>query len=185
MHCLATRCACAGRPAIRSVIDLAFSSISARGTLHCTIPRLAATARQVVHTDFHGENLLSDGAGVTGILDFGDALAGPVALDVGIAACYQLGSPADLLGPALDVVAGYHAVDPLSPADLELVGDFIVGRVVTRIIVSRWSAAREPSNQGYLLRRTPLAIEQLAALRRLSPEEITDRLRACVCEVAQ
>ena len=70
------------------------------------------------------------------------------------------------LAPALDVVAGYHAVDPLDGADLELAAEFIVARVVARIIVSQWNALREPANRGYLLRRTPQAIEHFAALRR-------------------
>jgi Ser/Thr protein kinase RdoA (MazF antagonist) len=39
-------------------------------------PALSGAATQVIHTDFHGENLLTDGGRVTGILDFGDALAG-------------------------------------------------------------------------------------------------------------
>ncbi|HTZ25876.1 MAG TPA: phosphotransferase, partial [Streptosporangiaceae bacterium] len=60
------------------------------------LPRLAdpATRRQVIHTDFHGDNLLVDGDRVTGVLDFGDSLAGPVAMDVGVAACYQFGADA-------------------------------------------------------------------------------------------
>jgi hydroxylysine kinase len=154
-------------------------------------PRLAAVRIQVIHTDFHGENLLTDGERITGILDFGDALTGPVAMDVGVAACYQLGGgptrPAggdrDLLGPALDVVAGYHAIDPLDDGDLELVAEFIVTRVAARIIVSQWNAAREPANKGYLLRRTPQAIEHFAALRRVPRDEIGCRLRAaCALE---
>ena len=108
---------------------------------------------------------------MTGILDFGDALTGPVAMDVGVAACYQLGAAAaaragrDLLAPALDVVAGYHAVDPLSCADLDLVAEFLVARVAARIILSQAHAARDPANAGYLLRRTPAAIAHFAALR--------------------
>ena len=146
-------------------------------------PRLAGVPVQVIHTDFHGENLLCDGARITGILDFGDALTGPVAMDVAVAACYQLGGSASdpgsgVLGPALDVVAGYHAVDPLDAADLELIADLVVGRVAARIILSQWHAMREPSNRGYLLRRTPQAIELFAALRLLTPEDITGRLRA-------
>lgn len=146
-------------------------------------PRLASVPVHVIHTDFHGENLLTDGERITGILDFGDALAGPVAMDVGVAACYQLGGPgqpdrSDLLAPALDVVAGYHEIDPLDDGDLELVTEFIVARVAARIIVSQWNAAREPGNKGYLLRRTPQAIEHFAALRLLPREEITRRLRA-------
>jgi Ser/Thr protein kinase RdoA (MazF antagonist) len=155
-------------------------------------PALAGVLTQVIHTDFHGENLLTDGRRITGILDFGDALDGPVAMDVGVAACYQLAGYGadgfggvrgdDVLGPALDVVVGYHAVDPLSSLDLDLVGKFIVARVATRIIVSQANAAREPTNSGYLLRRTSAAIAQLAALRALPPGEIGRRLRAA-CRV--
>jgi hydroxylysine kinase len=143
-------------------------------------PRLAGVPVQVIHTDFHGENLLCDGARITGILDFGDALTGPVAMDVAVAACYQLGRGSDVLGPALDVVAGYHAVDPLDAADLELIAGLLEGRVAARIILSQWHAMREPSNRGYLLRRTPQAIELFAALRLLTPEDIAGRLRAAV-----
>jgi Ser/Thr protein kinase RdoA (MazF antagonist) len=141
-------------------------------------PRLARVPVQVIHTDFHGLNLLGDGERITGILDFGDALAGPVAMDVAVAACYQLGPAADPLAPALDVVAGYHAVDPLDGTDTELAAEFIVARVVARIIVSQWNALREPANRGYLLRRTPQAIEHYMALRRVGADEIAARLRA-------
>ena len=151
-------------------------------------PRLAGVATQIIHTDFHGENLLTDDARVTGILDFGDALTGPVAMDVGVAACYQLGGGgpgSDLLGPALDVVAGYHAVDPLSAMDLTLVAEFMVARVAARIILSQAHAARDPGNTSYLLRRTPAAIAHFAALRAIGLDEIGRRLgAACELEVA-
>jgi hydroxylysine kinase len=148
-------------------------------------PALAATPKQVIHSDFHGENLLTDGRRITGILDFGDALAGPVALDVGVAACYQLGTGPALLAPALDVVAGYHTVDPLGPADLDLAAEFLVARVAARIIVSQWNALREPANRGYLLRRTPQAISHFAALRLITPDQIARTLRAACSEVHQ
>ena len=144
-------------------------------------PRLAGLATQVIHADFHGENLLTDGTRVTGILDFGDALTGPVAMDVGVAACYQLGvgGPGDdLLAPAVDLVAGYHAVDPLSAADLSLVAEFMVARVAARIILSQAHAARDPENRAYLLRRTPAAIAHFAALRAIGLDEIGRRLGA-------
>ena len=141
-------------------------------------PRLARTPAQVIHTDFHGDNLLTDGRRITGILDFGDALTGPVAMDVGVAACYQLGPGPGPLAPAVDVIAGYHAGDPLSATDLALAAEFIVARVAARIIVSQYNAMREPANRGYLLRRTPQAIGHFAALRLLTPDEIARTLRA-------
>jgi Ser/Thr protein kinase RdoA (MazF antagonist) len=146
-------------------------------------PALAGIPVQVIHTDFHGENLLAapDGSRVTGVLDFGDSLTGPVAMDVAVAACYQLGAAGtDFLSPALDVIAGYHAVDPLRPADLPLVRDFIELRLATRIIVSQWNAAREPANSGYLLRRTAQAVEHFAAFGDIPPEIVVDRLMGTV-----
>jgi hydroxylysine kinase len=154
-------------------------------------PRLTGVATQVIHTDFHGENLITDGVRVTGVLDFGDGLTGPVAMDVGVAACYQLGAGGsggpgeDLLAPALDVVGGYHAVDPLSRSDLDLVAEFMVARVAARIILSQAHAVRDPGNARYLLRRTPAAIAHFAALRAIGLDEIGRRLgAACELEVA-
>lgn len=144
-------------------------------------PALADVPVQVIHTDFHGENLLvsADGTTVCGVLDFGDSLTGPVAMDVATAACYQLGGGGpDFLAGAVDVVAGYHAVDPLRPAELPLIRDFIELRLATRIIVSQWNAAAEPANSGYLLRRTGQAIEHFAAFGQLPPAAVVDRLSA-------
>lgn len=146
-----------------------------------TLPRLAdpETRRQVIHTDFHGDNLLAGADRVTGVLDFGDSLAGPVTMDVGVAACYQFGAAAgaEPLLPALDVIAGYHAVEPLGPDDAALVGEFMLLRFAARIIVSQWNAAREPANRDYLLRRTPQAAGHFAALRVIGPGTVANRIR--------
>jgi hydroxylysine kinase len=146
------------------------------------LPRLAdpQTRRQVIHTDFHGDNLLVDADRVTGVLDFGDSLAGPVTMDVGVAACYQFGGAVagtDPLTPALDVIAGYHAVDPLGPDDPALIGEFMLLRLAARIIVSQWNAAREPANRDYLLRRTPQAAAHFAALRAIGSGTVANRIR--------
>jgi Ser/Thr protein kinase RdoA (MazF antagonist) len=52
--------------------------------------RLDGLRKQVIHTDFHGDNLRV-GDRVSGVLDFGDSLAGPIAMDVAVAGCYQSG----------------------------------------------------------------------------------------------
>lgn len=145
-------------------------------------PRLPGARTQVIHTDFHGDNLLVDdrATAVTGVLDFGDSLAGPVAMDVAVAACYQFGSAPDPLEPSLEVVAGYHAADPLSDGDLPLIGEFMLARLAARIIVSQWNAARDPGNKDYLLRRTPQATEHFGLLRAIPAGVIGKRLAQCL-----
>jgi hydroxylysine kinase len=142
-------------------------------------PRLAGLRKQVIHTDFHGDNLLVDDR-VTGVLDFGDSLAGPIAMDVAVAGCYQFGGTPDPLAPALDVVTGYHAVNPLGDGDLPLIGEFMLLRIAARIIVSQWNAARAPANRDYLLRRTPQAIEHFGLLRAIPPDVVENRIRAAL-----
>ena len=86
----------------------------------------------------------------------------------------------DPLAPALDVVAGYHAVNPLGDGELPLIGEFMLLRIATRIIVSQWHAAREPANRDYLLRRTPQAIEHFGLLRAIPPDVVENRIRAAL-----
>jgi hydroxylysine kinase len=145
-------------------------------------PRLPSARTQVIHTDFHGDNLLVDNrmTEVTGVLDFGDSLAGPVAMDVAVAACYQFGGAPDPLAPALDVLAGYHAVDPLDDGDPPLIGEFMLARLAARIIVSQVNAARDPGNTDYLLRRTPQAMEHFGLLHAIPAGIVRKRIRTAL-----
>ena len=79
-------------------------------------PRLAAQRAQLVHNDFSPDNTLisADGRRVSGIIDFGDVTVTALVNDVAIAATQQLSDEADLFGPALDLIAGYHATTPLT-----------------------------------------------------------------------
>ncbi len=136
-------------------------------------PRLAAQRRQVVHNDFSPDNTLisADASGVSGIIDFGDVTVTALVNDVAIAAANLLGD-ADPLAPALDLIAGYHAVTPLTAGELDLLPDLILGRIVARIIISEWRAERFPENRAYVLRNTPGAWEQLNRLLSIPGEQI-------------
>jgi len=139
-------------------------------------PRLAAQRTQVVHNDFSPDNVLvtADATAVAGVIDFGDVIVTALVSDVAIAATQQLGalllddgqvaSDGDVIRPAVDLIAGYQAVTPLSPAELGLLPDLILGRIVARIIISEWRAARFPDNRRYVLRNTPGAWEHLHRL---------------------
>jgi hydroxylysine kinase len=174
-------------PRLRPLLDQLPGTGQRAGLLECfdrfgavVRPRLPGARTQVIHTDFHGDNLLVDDRAttVTGVLDFGDSLAGPVAMDVAVAACYQFGGAPDPLEPSLEVVAGYHAADPLDDGDLPLIGEFMLLRLAARIIVSQWNAARDPGNKDYLLRRTPQAMEHFGLLRAIPAGVIGKRLAA-------
>jgi hydroxylysine kinase len=147
-------------------------------------PRLAAQRSQLVHNDFSPDNVLicADASRVAGIIDFGDVTVTALVNDVAIAAAYQL-SGADLIGPALDLISGYHATTPLTETELNLLPELIGARILARIVISEWRATRFPENRTYILRNTPRAWQHLDRLQGIRAEEITERIhRACLPE---
>ena len=144
-----------------------------------TSPRLAAQRTQLLHNDFSPDNTLisADGKTVSGIIDFGDVTVTALVNDVAVAVANLLTADADPFGPALDFIAGYHAVTPLTADEQSLLPDLILGRVVARIIISEWRAERFPENRAYVLRNTPRAWAQLGALLSIHEEETAARIQ--------
>jgi hydroxylysine kinase len=141
-------------------------------------PRLATQRTQLVHNDFSPDNVLisADLSRVCGIIDFGDIAVTALVNDIAIAAAYQLSDQADLLGPAVDVISGYHATTPLSASEIDLLPELILARVVARIVISEWRAARFPENRVYIMRNTPRAWEHLKRLLAIPADEIAARI---------
>ena len=142
-------------------------------------PRLAAQRTQLVHNDFSPDNTLisADASRVCGIIDFGDVTVTALVNDVAIAATYQLSDEPDLLAPALDLIAGYHATTPLTAGELDLLPDLILARIVARIVISEWRAERFGENRSYILRNTPRAWEHLHRWLSLPGEQIAARIQ--------
>jgi Ser/Thr protein kinase RdoA (MazF antagonist) len=142
-------------------------------------PRLAAQRRQLVHNDFSPDNLLisADASRVCGIIDFGDLTVTALVNDVAVAAANLLGDGPDFLGPAADLISGYHAATPLTADELDLLPELMLARIVARLVISQWRAVRFPANRAYILRNTSRAHEQLSQLRTIGVDEITARVR--------
>ena len=144
-------------------------------------PALAPLRTQVLHNDFSRDNVLVDGARVTGILDFGDLVHTHLAADVAVAASYQLDDgSADPVGPALDLIAAYHTADPLTADELSLLYGLIVTRLAARVIIPLWRAARFPDNAAYVLRNAERSRGLFRQMLGLDPAAVTARvLAAC------
>ena len=145
-------------------------------------PRLPHLRRQAIHNDFASDNVLVDdeGAAIVGIVDFGDMCFSALANDVAVAAAYQLDDSDDPLAGAIDVIAGYHEVLPLTAEERHLLGDLIRTRMVLRVIIPEWRGARFPDNRDYVLRNIELCWSQLRRVVDGPLDELESRLeRAC------
>lgn len=142
-------------------------------------PALGRLRSQVIHNDFNPHNILmapEDLTQVSGILDFGDMVETPLVIDLAVACSYQVGAAAHPLATIAEFVSAYHAVNPLEPAEWDVLFDLIQARLATTVVVTGWRARRYPENKDYILRNNPPAWAALDRLEGLSRAEARDYL---------
>ena len=77
------------------------------------------------------------------------------------------------------MIAAYHAVLPLEPAEFSVLFDLIATRMAMTVVISSWRAVRYPANRNYILRNNAAA---WARLQRMAdavarPGQISDSTR--------
>lgn len=144
-------------------------------------PLLPGLRRQAIHNDFNLFNLLADPVDpdvISGILDFGDMVEGPTIDDVAVAASYHIDPEGDTLQAIVAFASAYHEVNPLRPAELDLLLDLIRARLAMVVCIGGWRAARDPSNAEYVLRNNAVSWARLAACRHIDEAAARTALRA-------
>ena len=81
------------------------------------------------------------------------------------------------------MIAAYHAVLPLEPAEFSVLFDLIATRMAMTIVISSWRAARYPANRNYILRNNAAAWARLQRMATISRDQATFQIqRACDVE---
>ncbi|HET6211917.1 MAG TPA: aminotransferase class III-fold pyridoxal phosphate-dependent enzyme, partial [Micromonosporaceae bacterium] len=93
-------------------------------------PALEALPGQVIHNDANDHNVLLDDAGrVCGLIDFGDLCWAPRVCGLAVACAYAMQGFDEPVTAVPPLVAGYHEVAPLAPAELAVLFDLIRARL--------------------------------------------------------
>ncbi len=122
-------------------------------------PTLAALPRQAVHNDLNDYNILvalqDDTAQVSGLIDLGDMCAAPRICDLAITAAYVVldhGAPDAALSA---LVAGYHAANPLTGAELDLLWPLLRMRLAKSVVNSTLMARDNPGDPYVTISQAP------------------------------
>ena len=143
--------------------------------------KLRQCRKQVLHNDFSKSNIIVDPnnpAYVTGIIDFGDAVKTAVAVDVATALLNQLPETpnVDLFYRGRDILKGYLSIADLTNEELALIPHLVMGRVITRALLTLWRVKLFPENRRYIMRNTEQGWHQLDWFLGRSPEQVSDIL---------
>ena len=146
-------------------------------------PALALVPRSTIHGDANPGNLLADREDqerIVGVVDFGDLVHTRTVIDPAVAAAYQAFGSDDPLDPLVDVLAAYHAVRPLTAAEIRLVPELAAARMTQSLLISAWRSELHPDNLEYIQADVEDCFATLTRLDEHDPAALADALaEAC------
>jgi 4-aminobutyrate aminotransferase-like enzyme/Ser/Thr protein kinase RdoA (MazF antagonist) len=158
------------------------------------LPRLADAADATTalpaglnHADVTLTNILTDtapgGSRITGLIDFGDMHHTAHVCDLAVTLTSVLRNtagqqPADPWDLAAAVLNGYQRHRPLTPPEVDVLGDLIIGRLALTLAISQRRSAAYGDNQAYIGQYDTSTRRILTELLDLGPGPVTGRLRS-------
>lgn len=143
-----------------------------------TVPAMRRMRSQIIHGDVHPHNALVDERGkVTGIIDFGDMVHGPLILDLANAAGDFLSPGQDAEETLFELTRGYRSVTPLEEAEADALVDLIEVRLLMTPLIDALKASNGIASQGYFQAFNSRSMPMIRALRALGHDRLRGLLR--------
>jgi len=142
-------------------------------------PALPACRAQVIHDDLTSDNVVfdPDEPRVTGIIDFGDLLHGPLVCDLAVTAATVTLGHVDPFKAIGEVIAGYSSLTPLEPEEIDLLPDLVAARLAAWVLIAAWRVKRHPENAQYINAWVEEAWQILELFDGLGAPEVHRRFR--------
>ncbi len=123
-------------------------------------PQLEILPNVAIHNDVNDYNLLVSGGlqgapALTGLIDFGDMCAAPRICDLAIAAAYIVLDHVQPEAMLEALVAGYHAVCPLAPDEIDLIWPLMRMRLAVSLVISTQTARERPDDAYVVISQRP------------------------------
>jgi Ser/Thr protein kinase RdoA (MazF antagonist) len=134
-----------GDPNIRRMVEGVIDRFAEQ-----VLPGLQGMRAQVIHNDVSCMNTIVEGDLVTGVIDFGDLIHAPLVCDLAVPISELIVDADDSFGVAMEIAAGYCAVEPLTAEEIAVVFDLVVTRTAMAIAISAWRVGDHPENRAYI-----------------------------------
>ena len=97
-----------------------------------------------------------------------------------IAASYHLTKGVDPTRGAVDLVVGYHQIEPLRQDELSILFDLVLMRLIFRIVITEWRVSLFPADRQDIMRNSLDTWAYLSRLQEVSRTAVdADLLRRC------
>jgi Ser/Thr protein kinase RdoA (MazF antagonist) len=133
----------------------------------------------VIHGDVNDHNVLVDGSGVAGLLDFGDMVHSAVVCELAVALAYGILHHPEPLAAAACVIRGYHRENPLTEPEQRALMPLMRARLAVSLCYSAHNKARN-AGDAYQTITEEAALQLAARLNGFSSEAALNAVRtAC------
>lgn len=121
-------------PAVRRLLGNALDPIEQ------LVVQLRGLRSQAIHGDCHGRNLIvnEEGDACAGIIDLGDMIHAPLALEIAVTMGEFLVDGLASLDALPELLAGYTSVQSLGHADINVLYDLIAARIAIGVLIQTW-----------------------------------------------
>lgn len=147
------------------------------------LPRLKSLRAQVLHNDLNFHNVLVESAHperISGVIDFGDMLHGPLVLELANAGSDAAMERDDPIAAVLELLAGYHAALPLTAADTAQLFDAIQARQALTLAVLASRRTQMENDPSYLESYAAPSMKALLALEEIGRDKASEAFRRVV-----
>lgn len=115
------------------------------------LPALEGMRAQVIHNDVSCMNTIVEGDHVVGVIDFGDLIHAPLVCDLAVPISELIVRVDDPFGVAMEIAAGYCAVEPLTSEEIAVIFDLVTARTAIAIAIAAWRVGDHPENYDYIM----------------------------------
>ncbi|MFC5385001.1 aminotransferase class III-fold pyridoxal phosphate-dependent enzyme [Aquamicrobium segne] len=124
------------------------------------LPSLSTLPVQTLHNDFNDYNILvapklTEPTQITGIIDFGDMANAPRICGLAIAGAYAVLDQEKPEQALAALVAGYHAVSPLSAEEIDLIWPLLRMRLAVSVVNSTIEMTERPDDAYIVISQAP------------------------------
>ncbi|MGI9545041.1 MAG: aminotransferase class III-fold pyridoxal phosphate-dependent enzyme [Cyclobacteriaceae bacterium] len=143
------------------------------------LPSLHLLRQSVIHNDANDWNVLVTDGTVSGMIDFGDIVYGPLIHELAIALTYSLMGKADPLTWALPLIKAYHKVLPLQTLEVDLLYYLVSARLCQSVCHSAKTRKEQPGNEYVSISEAP-AWELLHWWLTINPTAAKEAFRSAI-----
>ncbi len=129
------------------------------------LPVLGTLRQQVIHNDINDRNILVDPAepaSITGVIDYGDMIHGPLVFDLAILAAAQATDTETLDETIARLAYAYSEIESLTAAESGLLRRLIGARILMGTVIPSWHRCQNPASSHYSRVTRDFVSERLA-----------------------